>query len=71
LIFRQSSAPNIEREDSLVEGLDCDSLLNLARTISGLNGCIPTVLHEDMIFLLDKALIQAGKKRRKKFRLVI
>jgi hypothetical protein len=71
LIVRQSSAPNIEREDSLVKGLDYSSLLNLARTISGLNGYIPTILHEDMIFLLDKAFVQARKKRQKKSRLVI
>jgi hypothetical protein len=71
LILFQSSTPNIEREDSLVEGLDSGSLLNLVRITSGLNGCIPTVFHEDIIFSRDKAFCQLGQKSQKKSCLVI
>jgi hypothetical protein len=60
LIFLQSSACKIEREDSLEEGLDSFFLLNLARIILGFKGDILTVLHEDRIFFNNKACSQAG-----------
>lgn len=70
-MWHQSSAFNIDWENSLEKGLSLSFLVKRAKTSSGSQGCKPALFRTLLIFLIVKALFQLGQNSLKKSRLVI